>query len=196
MMRGTVMRKILYIFFILFCISSVAFSADTSTLTLVIGDALTIGFSSDASGNTVLNSSTNKLTGIKTTTWDSSSGEIDTTNINSKNDQSYATAYLEFYVFWNAFVSKSFSISLTVPDNFVSTGTTTAEQLDIVSDSGKMPSISTGTIALEKGLNEVATKVSGLATGSQKCIIAVDITKAKPNTKYTATLTLTVKAAE
>lgn len=190
------MRKILYLLFILFFVSSAVFSADSSTLTLVIGDTLTIGFSSDSSGNTVLNSSTNKLTGIKTTTWDSSSGEIDTGNINTINDQSYATAYLEFYVFWKAFVAKSFSISLTVPDNFVSTGTTTEEKLDIVSDSSKLPSISTGTIALAKGSNPVATKVSGLATGSQKFIIAVDITKAKPNTKYTATLTLTVKETE
>ena len=190
------MKRIVYLFVILLLISS-AVSAGSSdeTLTLVVGDALTIGFSSDAEGKNVLNAATSKLSGTTSTIWDSTTGKINTNKIDSKNDSSYATAYLEFYVFWDAFIStdKFFNLSLNVPDNFVSTGTTSTEKLSIVTDESKMTKSPGATVLPPSTTVEVVTNVSGLSTGSKMFIIAVDITKAKPNTKYTATLELIVE---
>jgi hypothetical protein len=197
------MRKIIYFIILLLLSQTMVFSAATSTdnlvdsetLILVLpGDTLTVGFAAD-SKKTAFTESTRKLALNKYTEWSDSSDDIDIENIADKNSKSYATAALEFYVYWDAFVSKDSKVVLTVPSSFKST--TTDDELSVVSDSNKISRSSTTVSILgTKTEEEVASfSASKISIGSKAYIIAVDISKAKPGLTYKGTLTLQVVAS-
>ena len=175
------MRKIIVLLILLLLINLMVFagSLDKDTLTLVVpGDSVTIGFSSDSEGKNVLTASTSKLSSVKTPDW------------NSSTTPGYATAYLEFYVFWDVFVSSGFKLTLTVPENFKNAKT--GETLNIITSGGGMSS-SEGNpqVLASKGSYDIATiKADSVNSGSKKCIIAVDISKAKYGATYKGTLYL------
>ena len=177
------MRKIIVLLILLLLINLMVFagSLDKDTLTLVVpGDSVTIGFSSDSEGKNVMTASTSKLSSVKTPDWNSS----------TENYNSYATAYLEFYVFWDVFVSSGFKLTLTVPENFKNAKT--GETLNIIASGDGMPS-SEGNpqVLASKESYDIATiKADSVNSGSKKCIIAVDISKAKYGATYKGTLYL------
>ena len=179
------MRKITVLLILLLLINLMVFaeSLDKDTLTLVVpGDSVTIGFSSDSEGKNVLTASTSKLSSVKTPDWNSSTPP--------ENYNSYATAYLEFYVFWDVFVGSGFKLTLTVPENFKNAKT--GETLNIIASGNGMPDYDDNTQVLgSKGSYEIATiKADSVNSGSKKCIIAVDISKAKYGATYKGTLYL------
>lgn len=195
------MRKIIYSIVLLLLIQTMVFSAatttnelvDSETLVLVIpGDTLTVGFATDSKG-TAFTESTSKLKLNKYTAWSESSSEIDTSQVAEKNSKSYATAALEFYVYWDAFVSENSKVVLTVPSSFKST--TTDDELSVVTDEDKIKRSSTTNVSiLGKNTTEEVTSftASDISTGSKAYIIAVDISNAKPGLTYKGTLTLQV----
>lgn len=189
------MRKVVHSFIILLLISAYVHAAtvvDTETLTLVIpGDTLTVGFATDSKG-TAFTEDTRVLSLNKSIFDETSSINTKTSN----DDAGYATAAVVFYVYWDAFVSQASTVQLEVPSSFKST--TTDDTLQLVTDSTKIKNSSSATIIGTEDTKGTFDVVSfgenDMKSGSAAYIIAVDVSKAKPNLIYRGTLKLKVVA--
>ena len=186
------MKRMMFIS-VMFLIFSVALFAadalDSDTLTLVISDTLTVGFAKDAK-KSAFSDDDLKLK-LNKTIFDET-GSINTETYNT--DKGYATAAVEFYVYWDAFVSENCALYMTVPSSFKST--TTDGTLAVVGDDDttKINNSNNATILTSGEKLVKAFSSDSFTSGSNRYILAVDITNAKLDQLYKGTLTLVVKA--
>ncbi len=189
------MKKTAIIFLILVLISSALFADDSGVTTaktpeaalslLIPGDTLTLKFASDSSGTAITD--TKKLFTLnKYAPFTDADIESSTTT-----QEKYVTSAVTFYVVYQALVSKTAKIVITVPSVFQCT--TDSDTIPVQSDSNKIDA--GGATILESGKNEIVTlDDTKIYNGSKKCILALDMTTAKSGKTYTGTITMNVVA--
>lgn len=190
------MKKVIIILVILVSLSSALMAADTATLSLLLpGDTLTLKFASTC---TVGENSISNITGLsgnaklftlnKYSSFDESQFDASTTT----KDEVYATSAVTFYVIYHALVSKASKIVITAPAKFYSTDG--SESLSVQIDGNKIKA--DGAVILQPGSDNIIVELNSdkVYNGAVKCILALDITNAKKDVKYSGTITMKVVA--
>ena len=171
--------------------SSASAGVNKSVLSLIIpSDTLTLKFASDSSGTEI--SGTKKLFTLNkhsefSTGFDTAAGNT---------TAAYVTSAVEFYVVYQAMVTKDANIVITVPTSFKSSTTTDSVPVQVDKTRIDAGSGTDAATILTSGDNAVVTiKNDKVYNGYLKCILALDMTNAKKGLTYTGNVTMKVVAA-
>ncbi len=156
---------------------------------LIPGDTLTLKFAKNSNGD-VMNDSSKLFTLNKYEPFTAAEITSSTSAL-----EGYATSAVTFYVYYKALVSKTAKIVINVPTVFRSTNT--EDTIPVQYDSKKIEAGSGSDAAtiLEPGENKiVGLEATQIYNGYKKCILALDVTRAKSDITYTGTITMNVVA--
>ena len=197
------MKKFIIILVILLTLSS-ALMADTGTsvLSLLIpGDTLTLKLVSSCTVTTTsTTTSTTTISDIKKLSGDNKLftlnkySQFNASQFDKRStpkDAVYATSAVTFYVIYHALVSKASKIVITVPEKFYSTDG--SDSLPVQSDTDKIEA-GGAKVLVPKDNTIVTLNSTQVYNGAVKCILALDITKAKKGVTYSGTITMKVDA--
>ena len=201
------MKKLIICLFILVFLTSVLPAVVTDkkseTLSLVLpADTLTISLSWD--GTTPLYEDARNITLWKYSTDFSANGDTPVstsssdTSAASTSDKVYAYSALEFYVLWEALVSAGTRLAVTVPEYFY--GTSSDDKLKVMSreslNASALGELNNNMFVLEPGTDytlqqyetenwtDIEFDSDKIYSGSQSCILILDIKDAKLESTY------------
>ncbi len=200
------MKKLIICLFILVFLTSVLNAVTdkkSETLSLVLpADTLTISLSCD--GTMPLYADTRKITLWAYSTDFSATGDTPVSTLSSNrsasltSDKVYAYSAINFYVLWEALVSTGTRLAVTVPDYFY--GTSSDDKLKVMSKDSLNTSarslLKNNQFVLKPGTDytlqqygsetwaDIEFDSDKIYSGSQSCILILDIKDAKLESTY------------